>query len=147
LPSVAAYPAAVDDHSGWTRITVEMRNRTAVPIELLSISFVEPATGKMLREDQVRKNAGRNWEPRPMLETFPAGRAARRVAATALLNPIGSTSQYDSGGFACVTVYAHLPLSRFEEKPQPRLSLEMRWTDQPAKTLAIAVNVIKPKTA
>lgn len=147
LPVVVAYPAVVDDHPDWTRITVEMRNRAAVPIELISIGFTKPANGKLLLEDQVRKNTGLNREPRPMLETFPAGLASKRVAASAYLSRIDPTNRYEPGEFAYVTVYAHLPLSRFEKEPRPRLNLEMRWRDRTAKTFAMAVNVIKPKTA
>ncbi|MFC3208104.1 hypothetical protein [Aquamicrobium soli] len=144
LPLVTATPSPVDHQPAWTCITIEMRNRAQVAIDLLKVSFEQPAGGKMLPNEQVYKDAEPSWEPRPMVDTFPAELASGTVSATAYLNRVGTASKHDSGEFNFVTVFAHLPPSRFTEEPQPRLILEMRWRDHTTKTFAMAVNVIKP---
>lgn len=146
LPIVEATVMRVDEQPDWTQISLEMRNRAPVALDLLTVTLVAPANVGLLSDSEATDQPGEVWEAHELLNPLPADRAKTTVAQTGHMNRAGAVGRHLAGDTELVTLYAHCPLPRMFEERNPRLSLEMRWRDHTTKTFAMAVNVIKPST-
>lgn len=147
LPVVEADMREVRGHPGWTEISVVMRNTAPIAIDLLGVTILRPKNTRLLLYADAYESAGVEWTAGAMKEPLPAELTALTVNQTGYMTRAGTPHQHGSGPVDSFTVYAHCPISRLIEDPEPRLSLEMRWRDHTTKTFAMAVNVIKPRMA
>nr|DAH84799.1 MAG TPA: hypothetical protein [Caudoviricetes sp.] len=145
-PTVQANIQRVRGQPDWSVITLSLRNRADVSLDLLCITLEAPAnTGILPSNDAFAPRSGPNG-PRVLYDPLPAEKASRTITCAIRIGR-AETESLVAGEMAYTTVYAHCDPSRFGLEPQPRLNLEMRWRDHTTKTFEMAVNIIKPNTA